>query len=61
MECGYKMTEINMIRLGCVIHTGQVYWLVLIDTQESVGILIMLLLGVTKIMISKQQLLSFME
>ena len=33
---GYKMSEINMMVLVCVVTAGRVSWLVTIDTQYKI-------------------------
>ncbi len=45
--------------LVCIIDTGQVYWLVLMDTQEEMDLVILLLMA--KMGFSEQNTLSFME
>jgi hypothetical protein len=66
------MIEIKMIQLVCLDNTGQVNWLVLMDTQQRIVMMIFLmilmmiskvifLLEVAKITISKLRLLSFMN
>ena len=54
------MTEMIKIVLVCLVQSGQVYWLVLMDTQKK-SMVIIVLLGVTNMTVSKLQPLSFME
>ena len=61
LEWGYRITDIWKIMLGCLVLTGQVYWLVLMDIQQQIILVGIVLLGVTKLKVSKQQPLSFME
>ena len=61
MEWGYKITDMNMIMLGCLVQTGQVDWLLLMDIQQQIILVGIVLLGVTKLKVSKQNPLSFME
>ena len=49
-----------MIMLNCLVHAGQAYWLVLMDTQRNMMVVV-IVLKVVKMEISKQQPLSFME
>ena len=61
MECGYKMTEIIKIQLICIVYSGQVYWLVLMDTHQEISMVNIILMGVSKNPVSKQQPSNFME
>jgi len=60
VKCVLKIIEMNKILLGCLVITGQViYWEVMMDIHRN--ILMVIVLEVVKIVISKQQQLSFME
>jgi len=60
MEWWYTITEINKILLFCLVHTGQAYWLVLMDTQNMKNMVFVIFQAV-KIHYSEQKQLSFTE
>ncbi len=55
------MTEMNMILLYLIVDSGQVYWLVVMDTQQKIRIIGIVLLGATIMRTSKRYQLKYME
>jgi len=62
MEWVLEIIEMNKIVLGCIVITGQVCCKVMMDIHRNINIMMMIiLLEVVKVVLSKQQRLSFME
>ena len=59
MEWAYTMTEIKKIILFWIKDSGQVYWLVVMDTQDKIRMVIIVL--VIKIPSGEQLLLKYTE
>jgi len=58
-QCIFKMIEMNKIGLVWIVITGQVIDKVMMDIHKKIRMVI--ILEVVKIVLSKQQQLSFME
>jgi hypothetical protein len=61
MEWWYTITEINKIMLFCLVHAGQAYWLVLMDTQQNMKNMVFIIFQAVKMDFSEQKQLSFTE